>query len=169
MKKYILLLIPLLFLMAQCHKTPTPEPEPPTFQNTFSCFINGKFWQAIQPPSGAVITWSPGKLWVIYDPDPNLGKLFIQAYRDTLGQKESFTISTPRGKSSIGRHQANGMAGILTDCDIQTDTMLNSDNWIEITSVDTSKRIVSGRFEGKPVYNSCKGSGITNGSFEVKY
>jgi hypothetical protein len=63
------------------------------------------------------------------------------------------------------------MLGYLKDCDIQTGTIPDSNNWVEIVSIDTSKRIVSGKFEGKPKYNTCKGdsSGITKGYFEVKY
>ena len=50
MKKYLVLLIPLLFVMAQCHKTSPPDPEPdlpPATQEgrgTIGCYINGKPW-----------------------------------------------------------------------------------------------------------------------------
>ena len=171
MKKYILLLIPLLFLMAQCHKTPTPEPEPPTFQNTFSCFINGKFWQAYQPPSGAVITWSPGKVWVIYDPDPKTGSIFLQGRRDTLDTKEWITISTNPGETGIGRHLLRQASVNLTSCSFLLDSTNRENNWIEIMAVDTSKHIVSGKFEAKSSISSCGSSPVlvTNGFFEVKY
>ena len=168
MKKYILLLIPLLFLMAQCHKTPTPEPEPPTFQNTFSCFVNGKFWQAIQPPSGAVITWSPGKLQVLYDSNPKDGSLWIQAKRDTLDIKETITIGTKFGQASVGKYVLSpDIASFrLTSCLWDTDP---TKSWIEIESIDTSKRILKGSFECKSSTNFCGNGVISNGSFEVKY
>jgi hypothetical protein len=162
----------LVLLASSCHETPTPEPQPPAFNDQFACYINGKFWQAYQPPSGAIITWKTGKVWVLFDPDPQTGYIWIQAYRDTLKEKEALTVGTKYGigNGSIGRHQASSMDADLKDCSILTDTIPDSNNWIEIISIDTSKRIVAGKFEGKPKYNSCKDkSGITNGSFEVKY
>ena len=154
--------------MAQCHKTPTPEPEPPTFQNTFSCFINGKFWQAIQPPSGAIITWSPGKLLVLYDGDPKDGSLWIQAKRDTLDIKETITIGTKFGQASVGKYvlSPNLASFRLTNCEIDIDS---TKSWIEIVKVDTAQRVISGKFEAKAQQNSCANASITNGSFEVKY
>ena len=127
MKKYILLLIPLLFLMAQCHKTPTPEPEPPTFQNTFSCFVNGKFWQAYQPPSGAIITSNPGKVWVIYDPDPKTGSIFIQGRRDTLGNKESITLGTKFGETGVADLFARSRGETWLRCTIISEDRYKSD------------------------------------------
>ena len=173
MKKYLILLVPLLFLMAQCHKTPMPEPtpKPPTFQSTFSCYINSKFWQAYQPPSGAIITWSPGKLLVLYDSSLSDGSLWIQAVRDTLGVKESLTISTKygSGQSTVGKYKASTIDASLKDCSMQNDTVPNWDNWIEISSVDTIKRVITGKFGGKPIFSTCSNGTITNGSFEVKY
>ena len=172
MKKYLILLVPLLFLMAQCHKTPTPEPTPtpPTFKSTFSCYINGKFWQAYQPPSSAIITWSPGKLLVLYDNNPKDGYVWIQAKRDTLDIKETITIGTKFGQGSVGRYVlSSNIASIrLTNClwDMDSDS---TKSWIEIESIDTSKRILKGAFECKSSTNYCGNGVISNGSFEVKY
>ena len=167
MKKYILLLIPLLFLMAQCHKTSTPEPEPPTFQNTFSCFVNGKFWQAYQPLSGAVISWT-SKLQVLYDSNPKDGYIWIQAKRDTLDIKETITIGTKFGQASVGKYVLSpDLASFrLTNCEINVDS---TKSWIEIVKVDTAQRVISGKFEAKAQQNSCENASITSGSFEVKY
>ena len=154
--------------MAQCTKEVPPEPIPPTFQNTFSCYIDGKFWQAVKPPSGAIITWNPGKLNVLYDSNPKDGYVWIQAKRDTLDIKESITIGTKFGQASVGKYILSpDLASFrLTNCDINIDS---TKSWIEIVKVDTAQRIIIGKFEGKAQQNSCANAIITNGYFEVKY
>ena len=168
MKKYLILVIPLLFLMAQCTKEVPPEPIPPTFQNTFSCYIDGKFWQAIKPPSGAIFTSDPGRVWVIYDPDPKTGYIFLQGRRDTLGTKESITLGTKFGETGTGRFKLRDEnSGLLvSNCLWDMDS---TKSWIQIEGIDTSKRILKGTFECKSATNFCGNGTITNGFFEVKY
>ena len=61
------------------------------------------------------------------------------------------------------------MDASLKDCSMQNDTVPNWNNWVEISSIDTIGRIVTGRFEGKPTFITCRNGVIANGFFEVKY
>ena len=72
------------------------------------------------------------------------------------------------GETGIGRFKLrNDNAGLLvSNCLWDMDS---TKSWIEIESLDTSKRILKGAFECKSSTNFCGNGVISNGSFEVKY
>ena len=176
MKKYILLLIPLLFLMAQCHKTPTPTPDPepdlpPATQEgkgTIGCYINGKPWV----PKSYIAIGSPKYLEVVFDKfdnnyfgltaiiDGSLNQsLKIEAYNTRLGMN----IAQKIGPYQFLNFDFGNCATFIID---STNT---SNNYINITKLDTVKNIVSGTF-GFRAINKCRDTvKITSGRFDTHF
>ena len=172
MKKYLIFLIPILFLMAQCHKTSTPDPEPdlpPATQEgkgTIGCYINGKPWV----PKSYIAIGSPKYLEAVFDKfdnnyfgltaiiDVSLNQsLKIEAYNARLG----LNIAQKIGPYQFLNFDFGNCATFIIDS--------TSNNYINITKLDTINNIVSGAF-GFRAINKCKDTvKVTSGRFDVHF
>ena len=171
MKKYLIFLIPFLFLMAQCHKTPTPEPDlPPATQEgkgTIGCYVNGKPWV----PKPYIAIGVPHYLEVVFDETRNnyfglsaikdgtfTEYLTINVFNAKIGDNN---IVTRNIESFYNSNKGNGCAEFYLDTTkIRTMT---------ITKLDKANKIISGAFELTAI-NKCKDTLIiTKGRFDTTF
>ena len=173
MKKYLILLIPLLFLMAQCHKSPTPDPEPdlpPATQEgkgTIGCYINGKPWV----PKSYISIGGPKYMEVVYresdssffalsaNIDGSLNQtLYLRAYETKLGDNK---LSKRSLHEYIDYHYPSNCEAFRMD----TTKIRN----LKITKLDKTANIISGSFE-LTVANQCGDTlKFTQGRFDTQF
>ena len=175
MKKYLILLVPLLFFMAQCHKTPTPEPNPtpdlpPATQEgkgTIGCYINGKPWV----PKPYISIGGPKFIEVVYRESDN-GFFALNSYIDgSLNQSLYLrTYETKIGDNKLVKRspqdykdysfQGNCLSFII-------DTTISRN--LVITKLDKVNGIISGTFEFT-AYNECGDTlKFTKGRFDTRF
>ena len=170
MKKYLVLLIPLLFLMAQCHKTPTPDPEPdlpPATQEgkgTIGCYINGKPWW----PKPYFVVGGDSYLKVAFNPFDN--RFYLQSIKYTKANGDESLMSLTVKKLTLGDNVIDTIRKVgggwslfqdytvkdINKCSVfEIDTM--NERRLTITRLDTNTtrlNVVSGTFEFT-AYNKC--------------
>jgi hypothetical protein len=164
-KTFFILLIPLWWLFSDCSKEQPPIQA--VSKDTLRCKINGRFWNATVPLDYNIISWKAGRVSTLYDSDSLHGGIWIQAIRDTTGEEqESLTISNKWGSGGRGKLRLSQVT-YYGKCSSFIDTASN--NWMEISNVDTAKRIIIGRFESIPSHTSCDTVIIQEGYFKLKF
>ena len=173
MKKYLIFLIPFLFLMAQCHKTPTPDPEPdlpPATQEgkgTIGCYINGKPWV----PKPYIAIGVPHYLEVVFDESRN-NFFGLEANKDGsfAEQMNIYVQNASLGRNTIIRFNAESFynSNNGNNCfRYYLDTI--KPRILDITKLDKEKKIISGTFEFT-AFNNCKDTiNITKGRFDTYF
>jgi hypothetical protein len=157
-KHFFVLLVPLLFLMAQCKK------EAPPHVNKFTCKVNGVFWESI-PRERSILG---NDLQASDDP---LGRIYIQASNDMKNEGISFSF-LPTDTSNI--------AVIPTENPFSTGSSSPCDNYkldttkarqVTIIEHDKVKLIIKGRFQftAIPKIGNCSDATVTDGYFDLRY
>jgi hypothetical protein len=160
MKKYILvLLVPLLFLMAQCKK------EDPPHVNKFTCKVNGVFWESVPRERS------------IFGNDLRASKYSfnewasIQAWNEKMKQSLNFNFRiSDTLRTSIITVENPFNNSMNSQCDnYKLDT--NSIRQVLIIEHDKEKRIVKGTFQltAIPKIGNCSNLVISDGFFDMQY
>ncbi|MBL7817797.1 MAG: hypothetical protein JNL70_22505 [Saprospiraceae bacterium] len=174
MKKLIILLLSLCFIMSKCpDDTPKLEELPPitqTGEGTFGCLVNGKVWI----PSKWHISTSPRYVGVDTFLS-NTMKINMTRRRDT--SRSNITLIVKYKNFSVGNQSYFANLSYYNDtqvCDYNTfeiDTTV-SPNFLKVNFVDTSRqrRVMAGEFQARFINKSCKDTiNITQGRFDMPF
>jgi Family of unknown function (DUF6252) len=173
MKKYLILLVPLLFLMAQCHKTPTAEPEPdlpPATQEgkgTIGCYINGKPWV----PKPYIAIGISQFLEVVFDESKDNFFGLYGRKDGTLNERIAiFSFNTKLGDNTIAKNDSESFYN-LTNSNGCVRYYLDTSKVrrLTITKIDKVKKVISGTFEFTANNNCSDTLRFTDGRFDTKY
>ncbi len=175
--KYILIIIAAISIFASCTKDKQTEDQlPPATQTgagTFGCKINGK----VYVPKGSSGTGRPNP-HIQYDLGLNgLPYLFIDSKQQEGGvinagvfisfgslNHLAFYSAIDTFRFSIGWNAVIGNCGMTT-----LDNNVKALGGGEITRLDATNHIISGRFEFKATKPGCDTLRVTDGRFDIKF
>ena len=176
MKKYIIFLIPVVFLLVQCDQTPVPTPNIPDLPRatqegkyTIGCYINGKPWV----PKPYISIGGSRYLEVTYDTSrANFFALSSNNYiRDSVNDYLRFYVNN----ASIGNNNIlffpegifRGGASSKYKVFILDTTKLN---FLKLNKINTNDRIISGQFQFTAITDDRHDTIIiTDGRFDTKF
>ncbi len=172
-KIIILPLLALLLVASSCKKDKV-EPQLPAAtmegKNTFGALVNGKVWT----PKGRPSTFQ-SNFDVVYDPGYAGGSLDIRVFRKVKDNPAFFEYMA-LGKTQVDHEGVyywdNPELGTVyftsESCDYRRDADVYRVGKLEITKLDLTNGIISGKFEFTLAKPGCDTVRVTEGRFDKK-
>ena len=152
---------------SHCRKhpiNPVLPPETQTGANTFGCKVNGDIWI----PNGAPFT-IPAFDVQYYK---STGGLLIKTNRSDKGQSLNIYLYGVYQPNQYNIFNPNTNAFVYSNsnssCNWYDRNNSSQTGIVSVTKIDTTNKIVSGRFNGAILLNGCPDINITDGRFDFK-